>query len=86
MFSTNTLTPNFSVNLGASMRARMSVPPPGVKGTINLMGLSDLGWANSGLFKQPRPNTKLNKTRVNRYMSNPIQKMKWALLQTVAFS
>jgi hypothetical protein len=74
MFSTTTLTPNFSVSLGAIMRARISVPPPGVKGTINLMGLSDLGWANKGLLKQPRPNTKPNKTRFNRYMSIPIQK------------
>ena len=76
MFSTTTLVPNFSVNLGANVRAMMSVPPPGVNGTINFIGFSGLDcWASKVPLRHPQANTQLNATRMNLFMTDPIQKM-----------
>jgi hypothetical protein len=58
--------------LGAIVRAMMSVPPPGVKGTINFMGFSGLDWAIAVPQRHDQANAQLMTTRMNLYMINPI--------------
>jgi hypothetical protein len=50
----------------------MSVPPPGVKGTINFMGFSGLDWAIALPQRHDQANAQLMTTRMNLYMINPI--------------
>ena len=48
LLSTATFWPNANASFGASARARMSVLPPGVKGTMMRIGLADCARSAKG--------------------------------------
>src|SRR5437879_7422500 len=46
-FSTTTDWPHFAASLAATVRAEMSVPPPGGNGTMKVTGLAGYGCASA---------------------------------------
>ena len=49
LFSTSTCWPSSLLRPGATMRATMSVVPPGAKGTIRRIGLLGKAWARASM-------------------------------------
>src|SRR6267143_5161544 len=71
-FSITTDLPHLSVSLAATVRAEISVPPPGGNGTIKVTGLAGYGCASAAQKNRDRPHFPLLSTARRKMGSVPV--------------
>src|SRR5438034_398829 len=71
-FSTTTDWPHFAASLAATVRAEMSVPPPGGNGTMKVTGLAGYGCASAAQKNRARPHFPLLSAARRKMESVPV--------------
>src|SRR6266446_6533504 len=71
-FSTTTAWPHFCESFAATVRAVMSVPPPGANGTMNVTGFAGYGCASAAQKNRDRPHFPLLSAARRKMGSVPV--------------